>query len=294
MASRKTSNPRGKKKAGGAKGSTRRSSRQASPDSTTEQRSAEQPPTAPPPPRSPAEVREATKRLASLSRRASRVAADSALGASRRAVEAAPAVVIKAVSILEEEVAMGLGAMKRIEQRFLDVDALRKDDPDAVMSRFRRDAHDAVDIILDVLTAAAQTVGQQAGRFVNVTAGAAPATRDGAGGASPGAAVPALRIPGRVAAGASGSVTLALENPSTTGTADFALQASDLVSASGGRIPATSVHFDPAHLDVGPGKAGRVEVTVAVPDGTPAGIYDGILRATTLEGLRALLSVVVA
>src|SRR5690606_21997407 len=111
-------------------------------------------------------------RLANLSKRATRAATASALGASRSVVGAAPAVVIKAASILEEEIAVTLGAVKRIEQRFLDVDAIRQQSPDAVMSKFRRDAHDAVDIILDVLTAAAQTVGAQAGKFVNVTAGA--------------------------------------------------------------------------------------------------------------------------
>lgn len=235
---------------------------------------------------------DAAKRLSDLSKKATRTATASAADLSRRAAIAAPAVVIKAASILEEEVAMGLGAVKRIEQRFLDVEALRKENPDDVMSRFRRDAHDAVDIILDVLTAAAQTVGTQAGRFVNVTAGAKPAARQPHDGA--GLQLPALRIPGRVAAGANGAVAMSLENPSDVGTADFTLHASDLVSAGGARITAGQITFAPSHLSVGPKGAGRVDVTVAVPAGTAAGTYEGLVRATQLEGLRALLTVVVA
>lgn len=244
--------------------------------------------------RDAAALRESAERIANLSKRATRAATASALGASRSAVAAAPAVVIKAASILEEEIAITLGAVKRIEQRFIDVDAMRKQSPDAVMSRFRRDAHDAVDIILDVLTAAAQTVGTQAGRFVNVTAGATAPAAEQSDGVVAGVQVPALRVPGTVKAGTAGAVVMALENPSDVGTSSFTLHASDLVSASGTRIDSQQVAFAPASLSVGPRQAGRVEVSVAVPPGTPAGTYEGLVRATQMENLRAMLSVVVA
>jgi hypothetical protein len=158
------------------------------------------------------------------------------------AVAAAPTVVVKAATILEEEVAMGLRAVQRIEQRFLDVDALRAQDSDAVMSKFRRDAHDAVDIILDVLTAAAQSVGAQAGRLVNVTAGATP-LRKGALGRHP---VPASafgalpRLYRRIA--------MSPENPGDAGTITFMLQASDLVGVRD-TFRRRSVTFNPATLE---------------------------------------------
>lgn len=244
--------------------------------------------------RDAAAFRESAERLAGLSKRATRAASATALGASRSAMAAAPAVVVKAATILEEEIAITLGAVKRIEQRFIDVDAMRKHAPDAVMAKFRRDAHDAVDIILDVLTAAAQTVGAQAGKFVNVTAGASAPSAGQYDGAPAGLQVPALRIPGTVTAGRAGVVAMALENPSDVGTASFTLHASDLVSASGTRIESQHVVFTPASLSVGPRQAGRVEVSVAVPPGTPAGTYEGLVRATQMENLRAMLAVVVA
>jgi len=235
-------------------------------------------------------LRDATERVSTTSKRAAKAATATALGASRRAVAAAPTVVVKAATILEEEVAMGLRAVQRIEQRFLDVDALRAKDSDAVMSKFRRDAHDAVDIILDVLTAAAQSVGAQAGRLVNVTAGATPLRK---GAAPDGIQVPALRVPGRVTPGSTGEIAMSLENPGDVGTTTFTLQASDLVGGSGTRIPSASVTFNPPTLSVGAREAGKVSVRVRVPDGTPAGTYEGLVRATELEGLRAMLAVVV-
>jgi hypothetical protein len=212
-------------------------------------------------------------------------------GASRRVVAATPAIVIKAASILEEELASGLRAAKHIERRFLNVDALRTQDPDAVMLKFRRDAHDAVDIILDILTAATQTVSAQAGRFINVTAGAGAAKPDD--GLAPDVSVPALRVPGTIAAGSSGEVSVLLENTSEVRTSNFTLHCSDLLSATGAKIAAESVSFSPETLSVEPKTSGRVALYVNVPAGTPAGKYEGFVRATQLESLRALLSVVV-
>lgn len=229
------------------------------------------------------------------SRRAVNAATDAALRASRRATQVTPIIVRKAASILEEEVAMGIGAAKRIEQRFLDVNALRAQPPDAVMSRFRKDAHEAVDIILDIVTAAVVTVGDRAGRFVNVTASRTSSALAGSHRPWPsdetGMRLSSVRIPRRVAPGAVGELKISLENESDERTAQFTLHAAELVSASGSRIPGEQVTFAPATLSVGPRSAGDVAVSVKVPEGTPHGVYEGLVRATQLDTLRALLSI---
>ena len=242
----------------------------------------------------------ATERAAQATKRAAGAAATAARVASRRAVEATPTIVLKATSIIEEEVAMGIGAVKRIEQRFLDVDALRAQHPDRVMSRFRKDAHEAVDIILDIVTAAATTVGERAGKMVNVTAshlmqGNASASHrkhGDSGSADAGATrLPMVRMPGTVAPGKDAELMMSLENESDTTTAEFTLHSSELVSASGARIPGSAVMFEPATLAVGPRAAGSVAVRVRVPADAKPGSYEGLLRATQLDGLRAMLAV---
>jgi hypothetical protein len=222
-------------------------------------------------------------------------ATEAAVRATRRATQVTPIIVRKAASILEEEVAMGIGAAKRIEQRFLDVNALRAQSSDAVMSRFRHDAHEAVDIILDIVTAAVITVEERAGRFVNVTASRTFKSMTGPSQGwsrdETGTRLSTVRIPRRVAAGAVGELKISLENPSDEGTAQFTLHAAELVSASGSRIPGERVVFEPATLRVGPRATGDVAVTVSVPEGTPSGVYEGLVRATQLDTLRALLSI---
>ena len=245
-------------------------------------------------------ARRAAERAARATKRAAGAAATAARDASRRVVGVTPTIVLKAASIIEEEVAIGIGAVKRIEQRFLDVEALRAHQPDHVMSRFRKDAHEAVDIILDIVSAAATTVGERAGKMVNVTAshrkqgsGSASDRQHGdSGSADAGATrLPTVRMPGTVAPGKDAVLTMSLENESDTTTAEFTLHSSELVSASGARIPASAVMFEPATLAVGPRAAGRVAVRVRVPADAKPGSYEGLLRATQLDGLRAMLAV---
>ena len=240
------------------------------------------------------------ERAAQATKRATTAAATAAIDASRRAMEATPTIVLKAVTIIEEEVAMGIGAAKRIEQRFLDVEALRAQNPDHVMSKFRKDAHEAVDIILDVVTAAATTVGERAGRMVNVTASHLATTKGGtftaarsAGGAAepPATKLATVRMPGTVAPGHEAEVMMSLENESDSATAEFTLHSSELVNSSGERIPASAVTFEPSTLAVGPRAAGSVALRVRVPGDARPGNYEGLLRATQLSGLRAMLSV---
>src|SRR4030095_5970600 len=57
-------------------------------------------------------------------------------------------VLSSAVNILEEEIAAGIVAAKKIEKKIIDVDEVRSN-PEHLMNRFRRDTHEVVDIFLD-------------------------------------------------------------------------------------------------------------------------------------------------
>src|SRR5450432_3774167 len=58
-----------------------------------------------------------------------------------------------AVDVLEEEIAAGIVAAKKLEKKVINVDEVRSTNPEELMSRVRRDVHDAVDIFLDAVTA---------------------------------------------------------------------------------------------------------------------------------------------
>lgn len=196
-------------------------------------------------------------------------------------------IVQQAASILEEELAAGIVAARDVEARFVDVQKLREADPKEVMQRFRRDAHDVVDILLDMVTVATNAVGGLAQRAVTVR-GAKPA--DGSP-APPAFGTPSLDVPHKVKAGESVEVPLSLENSGDSPTEAIEFHSSDLVSAAGERIEAARVSFAPPALVIGARQSEIVKVTVSVPSGTPPGTYAGLLQASKLQQLRAVVTV---
>ena len=197
-------------------------------------------------------------------------------------------VVAQAASILEEELAAGIVAARQVEGRFVDVERIRAADEDAVLQRFRRDAHDLVDIVIDLVDVAVTSTGSLGRRAVSLGV-------PGEGNGAPvrderGPRVPALVVPDPVSPGADARTTLAVENNSDKPTAEFTFACSDLVSAGGRRIPAEAVSFSPELVAVAADDTAKVVVTVAVPASTKPGYYSGLVQAGGLEQVRAVLS----
>jgi hypothetical protein len=211
----------------------------------------------------------------------------------RAGVLAAQATVFiqQAASVLEREVAAGIGAARTLEQRYVDVDEIRARAPDEVMQRLRRDAHDVIDIVMDLVAVGVRSVEGLAGRAVKIVQ---------AGGTATGAAVaprpemPTLTPDAAVHPGGTATVEMALENASDDACEVGGFQASDLIAASGARIAAMHVSFAPAPLSIAPNGKARLTVTVHVPDSMRPGTYSGLMMAQQMDQVRALIAVTVA
>jgi hypothetical protein len=255
-------------------------------------------------------LKDAVRDMAAAASRAASAAADavtSAVGGAtgsstaggddvsrlRSAVGATSRIVQQAATILEEEIAAGIVAAKRVEGRLVDVQKLRGADPQEVMQRFRRDAHEVVDILIDLVNVATNSLGGLAQRVVHISE-AGGGTNDGAKPRGPASAVPSLSVPQAVRSGESVEVPLTLENDGDNPTDNFEFMCSDLVNPGGQRIDGQFVSFAPASLTIAPHSAATVMISVSVPTGTPPGTYSGILQATRLERLRAVLSISIA
>jgi hypothetical protein len=83
---------------------------------------------------------------------------------------------------------------------------------------------------------------------------------------------------------------MTVENDGATSTGRFRFLCSDLIDADGHRIPPDAVRFKPATLSLTPGSTTQMTVTVTPPEGTPPGSYSGMLQATKLTRLKAILS----
>jgi len=81
-----------------------------------------------------------------------------------RLAENTSKIVIQAIEILEEEVARGIVTAKRVEEKLTDVDKIRSgtlinnQKLDELLVRIRKDAHDIVDMVIDVAAIAVENI----------------------------------------------------------------------------------------------------------------------------------------
>lgn len=205
-----------------------------------------------------------------------------------RLAASATRLVGQAISVLEKEVSAGIAAARSLEERYADVDALRNRDPEDLMQRLREDAHEVVDLVIDLLHIAASSAGGLAQRVIRIQA-----RTGGDGGGRDGSAIPAIES---MAArpGERVSVSMALENAGAEAVEAVNFIASDLVTSSGLRIAASDILFEPAEVTIGPRSRTQVRISVQVPADARPGTYSGMLVASKLEQVRAVLSVPVA
>jgi hypothetical protein len=104
---------------------------------------------------------------------------------------------------------------------------------------------------------------------------------------------PVLSAPGPVMPGASAQIRISLINEDDQ-PVQIAFFSTALIGEDGKQIPPDSVSFQPPELTLQAGGIGDVMVRVLVPAQTPCGIYSGLVRASKLDYLHAVLVVQVA
>ena len=195
-------------------------------------------------------------------------------------------VVQKAASILEEEIAAGIVAAKKVEEQFINVKEMRSEISGDVIPRFRKDAHDIIDILIDLVNAAAKSLDGFTQQIVSINGGTGNPKPNPSGGT-----IPTLNLPKSVKAGASANVPMTLQNDSNKTTEKFEFFITDLVNGEGGRISARQISFKPASLTIEPQKTEKVVVSISVPKTTKPGVYSGLIQATRLDQLQAVLAI---
>ena len=197
-------------------------------------------------------------------------------------------IVNKAAAILEEEIAIGIKATQDLEKKYIDVEELRAQDPESVIQRFRKDAHDVVDILIDLVNVTTNAVGSLTERGVSIGIGSRaqkPERKKEAG-----AVIPSLEYPSQVQPGEAVEIPMTLENESDDPTDEISFYCSDLVSTDGSRISSRRITFSPETLIIEPRGSALVTVVVEVPEKIKPGLYSGLLQAAFLHQLRAVLS----
>ena len=193
-------------------------------------------------------------------------------------------VVEQAASILEEEIAAGIVAARKVEDKFIDTKEIRSEDKQALFSRFRVDAHDVVDIVMDIVSVAAKYGVKFTKRVITIAGPLSESEEDEFQ-----SEIPKLKMPQPLKPGSSTEVPMILENRSEETTDVFSMFSTDLISNQGKRIGATNIRFNPQTIKIGPLKKEEVMIKVTIPKNASTGNYSGLVQATNMDQLRAIL-----
>jgi hypothetical protein len=196
-------------------------------------------------------------------------------------------IVEQAASILEEEISAGIVAAKKVEERYVNVNSLRSGESQEVMQRFRQDAHEVLDIVLDLINLSINAVSGMSERAMNIRS-TTVAKENGNGKGEE--ALAELTIPEVLKPGESGKVGMLVENENESPTGQFEFSTSGLLSSTGDHLNAQHISFDPASLEIGANDLEKVNITVFIPEGTSPGQYSGVVQASAIQ-MRALLTV---
>jgi hypothetical protein len=191
-------------------------------------------------------------------------------------------IVQQAANILETEISAGIQAFRKTEKQVINSEKFRYERPDEVMQRFRRDAHEVVDIFIDIVGVSLQNME----KVTNTMVIKAP-TVMGKTEKAPVAKQPAITLPKALKAGETSEIPISLENSSDVQTDEFRLYSTDLISDSGERISANALKFMPPTLKIEPHKSEKIVVMITVPSETRPGVYCGLVLAANMNQLRS-------
>jgi hypothetical protein len=204
------------------------------------------------------------------------------LGAYKSFTDTTSKVVEQAATILESEISAGVKIAQQTESRFPQVEQFRSEPANEVIQRFRRDAHEVVDIFIDVVGATLKSVPNMAEtnllRIGNVTVKPVQVEKEQR---------PVIAAPTPVKAGGIAEIQISFENNRNTETEEFSLYSTDLISNKGERLPSGLVKFSPASLKIAPQTTMQATVTVSVPVETTPGTYSGLVLASNVTDLRS-------
>ncbi len=207
-----------------------------------------------------------------------------------KVLNSAQQILSTAVDVLEEEIAAGILAAKKLEKKVINVDEIRGN-PDELMSRIRRDTHEAIDIFLDALTTLTNHISSLSGVVNKEKQTKAP-------GSDPKPAdkkesIPIIQNSGFAKAGSTVELSLSLSNDSKE-PIKIVIQHPTLLGPKNLKILASHISIRPATLTLKPGVSRETILKIKIPRTCKPGTYSGLLCDTTNAYLCTVVNINVA
>lgn len=202
-------------------------------------------------------------------------------------VDNASKIVLKAANILEEEIARGIVTARQIEGRLTNVEKLRGGNKEELLVRFRQDAHDVIDLLIDFTAITLKGVGNLSSRIINIKQGSSTTP----GSTDESQQIPLIQAPKDLKAGEVLEVPITLENDSKTDVKSIEFLNTALIDAANNQIAADAISYVPNPLQLQPGGSGNVKIAIKVPENAKPGSYTCFIEGRNMTNLKATLLV---
>jgi hypothetical protein len=183
-------------------------------------------------------------------------------------------VITSAVNVLEEEIAAGILAAKKIEKKVIDVEDIR-DDPEDLMNRIRRDTHEAVDLFMDAFTA----ISKQLGLLTAVTKETGPVKKTAPVFAEKKqeSSIPVIENEEPLKAGQNAVMYLSVADDKIKEPVKIQLQKTDLAGPVKQKIDSRCIQLKPSSFLLKPNEEKEIAVHIKLPKECKPGHYSTLI-----------------
>jgi len=197
-------------------------------------------------------------------------------------------VLSSAVNVLEEEIAAGILAAKKIEKKVIDVDDIRGDGEN-LANRLRRDTHEMVDLFIDALVAVTNQLKNLSTNINNTSDAVKKASPSTNKRTEPSIAL--LQPDEAVKPGETAVVQMLLSNDESKDPVKISLKKNDLTGPLSQKILSRYIQIKPASVTLKSSEEKEIAIQVKVPVTAKAGHYTTLLLDESNPKIKALLSI---
>lgn len=197
-------------------------------------------------------------------------------------------VLSSAVNVLEEEIAAGILAAKKIEKKVINVDDIRND-PENLLNRIRKDTHEVVDLFLDGFIALSSQLKILSDNVAGQT-GAAKTT-DTTTEKKQKNSIIILQPDEAAKPGGTAVAYMTLSDDEITKPVKIKLQKNDLTGPFNEKIPLKNITIQPSSVVIMPGKTCEVAIHVKVPAACKPGQYTALFTDTNNTSVKAIINI---
>jgi hypothetical protein len=216
---------------------------------------------------------------------------DEFLGAmdKERILSGAQDIISSAVNVLEEEIAAGILAAKKIEKEVIDVDDIRHN-PDDLMNRIRRDTHEAVDLFIDALTAITKHVTELSGTL-NHQNGTSNGSKTSKSNSQSAGTISIIQPDNPLKPGGSAELKMTVSDVASADPVDIKIQKTDLTGPGNQTIHSRAIKIDPPAFLLDSGEEKEVTVQVRIPNKSLPGTYHALLTDANNRDFRVVIGI---